>query len=112
VAKRRRRVLHHDEPPGSVLGAALVAVLAPIHRPEPRISPRRPRGEQPRVRLGAGLAQRLKDGETRQLGSVDGYTGPGFGRFFTFICSRQSALITCRNALGDAMRYRPDAASK
>ncbi len=60
----------------------------------------------------AGLAQRLKDGETRQLGSVDGYTGPGFGRFFTFICSRQSALITCRNALGDAMRYRPDAASK
>jgi hypothetical protein len=52
-------------------------------------------------------AERLKDGETHQVGAVDGYTGPGVGRFFSFTCSRRGALITCRNALGDAMRYRP-----
>jgi hypothetical protein len=52
-------------------------------------------------------AERLKDRETHQVGAVDGYTGPGVGRFFSFTCSRRGALITCRNALGDAMRYRP-----
>jgi hypothetical protein len=31
----------------------------------------------------------------------------GFHRFYLFRCSRHGRLITCRNALGDAMRYRP-----
>jgi hypothetical protein len=58
----------------------------------------------------AGFAERLKDGETRRLAAVDGYDGPGergLGRFFTFTCSRKDRLISCRNRLGDAMRYRP-----
>ena len=40
---------------------------------------------------------------------VDGYDGYGAGlfRFFTFTCTAHAGLITCVNALGDAMRYRP-----
>jgi len=55
----------------------------------------------------ASGASGLKDGQTRRLGAVDGYVGKGASRFFTFRCSRKGGLITCRNALGDAMRYRP-----
>jgi hypothetical protein len=40
---------------------------------------------------------------------VDGYDGMGAGwfRFFTFSCTAHGGLITCANALGDAMHYRP-----
>jgi hypothetical protein len=40
---------------------------------------------------------------------VDGYDGNGAGlfRFFAFTCTAHDGLITCANALGDAMRYRP-----
>ncbi len=51
-------------------------------------------------------AKVVKDGQTRQ---IDGYDGndSGMTRFVIFTCSRRAGLITCRNALGDAMRYRP-----
>jgi hypothetical protein len=48
----------------------------------------------------------LKDGATVKVLGYDGYT-TGFHRFYLFRCARQGVLITCRNALGDAMRYRP-----
>jgi hypothetical protein len=31
----------------------------------------------------------------------------GLGRFFIFRCVVRGDLVTCRNAFGDAMRYRP-----
>jgi hypothetical protein len=51
-------------------------------------------------------AESLKPG---QKGEVDAYDGDsaGLGRFFMFRCSRKGGLITCRNSLGDVMRYRP-----
>ena len=55
--------------------------------------------------LASGVVH-LKDGGHRKLLGYDGYTA-GFHRFYLFRCSRQGRLITCRNALGDAMRYRP-----
>jgi hypothetical protein len=54
----------------------------------------------------AGQAGGIKAGHTRQADALDG-NDTGLTRFFTFTCSRRSELITCRNALGDAMRYRP-----
>ena len=51
-------------------------------------------------------ARGVKDGETRRVHALDGNV-TGFGRLFFFTCSRRGGLITCRNALGDAMRYRP-----
>lgn len=53
--------------------------------------------------MGAGG---LKDGQTRRVDAFDGYAS-GFLRFFIFTCSRHGSVITCRNALGDAMRYKP-----
>lgn len=54
----------------------------------------------------ASAASTVKDGQARL---IDGYDGndSGMTRFFIFTCSRRKELITCRNALGDAMRYRP-----
>ena len=51
-------------------------------------------------------AHGLKAGHT---GRVDAYDGDGAGllRFFSFTCSSSGSDITCRNALGDEMRYRP-----
>jgi hypothetical protein len=45
----------------------------------------------------------------RRTFSVDAYDGDsaGFGRLFMFHCRVRGATITCTNALGDAMRYRP-----
>jgi hypothetical protein len=54
----------------------------------------------------AGLAGGLKPGQTRRLSALDG-NASGLERFFTFTCMACTGLITCRNALGDAMRYRP-----
>jgi hypothetical protein len=51
-------------------------------------------------------AQGLKAGHTRRVDALDGDSA-GLLRFFTFSCSRRSSLITCRNAIGDVMRYRP-----
>jgi hypothetical protein len=45
-------------------------------------------------------------GRSGRCGAVDGYNGPGLGRFFTFTCSGRG-VVTCVNGLGDAMRYRP-----
>ena len=55
--------------------------------------------------LASGVVH-LKDGAHRKLLGYDGYTA-GFHRFYLFRCARKGRLITCRNALGDAMRYRP-----
>jgi hypothetical protein len=55
--------------------------------------------------LAVGAAH-LKDGAHANILGYDGYTA-GFHHFYLFRCSRHGGLITCRNALGDAMRYRP-----
>jgi hypothetical protein len=51
-------------------------------------------------------AKRLKEGQTRPIDAYDG-NDSGITHFVIFTCSRRARLITCRNALGDAMRYRP-----
>jgi hypothetical protein len=56
--------------------------------------------------LASGAARLKKEGAHAKIVGYDGYT-TGFHRFYLFRCSRQGGLITCRNALGDAMRYRP-----
>lgn len=55
----------------------------------------------------AGQAAGLKPGQIRTVAANDTGSSRAFERFFTFACSRRGGLITCRNALGDAMRYRP-----
>jgi hypothetical protein len=45
-------------------------------------------------------------GHPVRLDAYDGY-GAGWFTFYLFTCSARSELITCTNALGDAMRYRP-----
>jgi hypothetical protein len=52
---------------------------------------------------GAG---NLRAGKTRRVDALDGSV-TGLTRFYFSTCSARSGLITCRNALGDAMRYRP-----
>ena len=54
----------------------------------------------------ASAAAHLKDGAHARILGYDGYT-TGFHHFYLFRCSRHGSLITCRNALGDALRYRP-----
>ncbi len=51
-------------------------------------------------------ADDLKDGQRVAADAYDG-NAAGFERFYRFTCVRRGGLITCRNALGDAMRYRP-----
>jgi hypothetical protein len=53
----------------------------------------------------AECAQGLTNGSRR----CDAYDGDGTGlfRFFNFTCSGHAGLVTCTNALGDSMRYRP-----
>jgi hypothetical protein len=55
--------------------------------------------------LASGAAD-LKDGAHKTVLGYDG-DAAGFFRFFRFSCSRDAGLISCRNALGDAIRYRP-----
>ena len=52
-------------------------------------------------------AERVKAGQTVPVSGYDGYVGKGVSRFYIFRCTWQGGLITCRNGLGDAMRYRP-----
>jgi hypothetical protein len=52
------------------------------------------------------MAQGLKAGHTGRVDALDGDSA-GLARFFSFRCSRPRSLITCRNAIGDVMRYRP-----
>lgn len=54
----------------------------------------------------ASGARGVKAGSTRKIDGLDG-DDSGLTRFFIFTCSRRGGLITCRNSLGDAMRYRP-----
>jgi hypothetical protein len=54
----------------------------------------------------AGAAADIKAGQTRQADAYDG-NDTGLTRFFIFTCSRPHNEITCKNKLGDAMRYRP-----
>lgn len=54
----------------------------------------------------AQAAGEVKAGQTKRLSAYDGDAN-GIQRFEIFTCSRPGGLITCRNALGDAMRYRP-----
>jgi hypothetical protein len=48
---------------------------------------------------------RLQPGGTLRAQAYDGYA-TGWMRFFRFTCSNRGGLVTCANALGDAMRYR------
>lgn len=54
----------------------------------------------------AGCAGTVHAGRARRCDALDGDVN-GVTRFYFFACSRRAGLITCRNALGDAMRYRP-----
>jgi hypothetical protein len=54
----------------------------------------------------AGQAAGVKAGRTHQADAFDG-NDTGLIDFFVFTCSHRRGLITCKNALGDAMRYRP-----
>jgi hypothetical protein len=85
--------------------AQLVALLAPLDRRRPA---RCGLGQHDAYgwRILASRAARLKNGAHTKILGYDGYTA-GFHRFYLFRCSRHGGLITCRNALGDAMRYRP-----
>ena len=55
--------------------------------------------------LASGVVH-LKDGAHVKLLGYDGDQA-GWLRFYRFHCSRKGTLITCRNSLGDAMRYQP-----
>ena len=59
--------------------------------------------------LALGAGDGWKRG--RKSFSVNSYDGDSAGlrRFFVFRCGVRGALVTCRNAFGDAMRYRPRA---
>ena len=56
--------------------------------------------------LAATCAGGVHAGQTRQCDAYDG-NDSGIARFEIFTCTRSGAVITCRNRLGDAMRYRP-----
>ena len=56
--------------------------------------------------LASGAAELKKDGAHAKFLGYDGATA-GFRRFYLFRCTRRAGVVTCRNALGDAMRYRP-----
>ena len=55
--------------------------------------------------LAQGLVHLKDGGHTTRFGYDGGQAG--WSRFYVFHCSRTSRLITCRNSLDDAMRYRP-----
>ena len=38
---------------------------------------------------------------------MDGRGTPGLGHFYQFYCRTRRGLVTCTNALGDSIRYRP-----
>ena len=48
----------------------------------------------------------LQSGATRRCHAYDG-DARGWGRFYTFACSARRGVVSCKNALGDVMRYRP-----
>jgi hypothetical protein len=55
--------------------------------------------------LAAGAASPRKE-RTFQLSSLDGYV-TGFEHVLFFTCTARRGVVTCTNAFGDAMRYRP-----
>ena len=59
--------------------------------------------------LAAGVYDGWRRG--RRSFTANAYDGYwlGLGRFYLFRCVVRGDLVTCRNALGDAMRYRPRA---
>jgi hypothetical protein len=59
--------------------------------------------------LGLGAHDGWRRGRTSfKVNSYDG-DSTGLRRFFVFRCVVRGALVTCTNAFGDAMRYRPRA---
>jgi hypothetical protein len=59
--------------------------------------------------LAAGAYDGWKRGRrTFTVNAYDGYS-TGLGRFYLFRCVVRGDVVTCRNAFGDAMRYRPRA---
>jgi hypothetical protein len=59
--------------------------------------------------LAAGAYDGWKRGRASfVVNAYDGYS-TGLRRFYVFRCVVRGDLVTCRNAFGDAMRYRPGA---
>jgi hypothetical protein len=48
----------------------------------------------------------FRPGRTSRCDAYDG-NGGGLFHFFMFTCSESGDLVTCTNALGDSVRYRP-----
>jgi hypothetical protein len=57
--------------------------------------------------LALGAEDLRKRHRTFHLQGSDGHW-TGFERIFDFACTVGSKVVTCHNAFGDAMRYRPD----
>ena len=58
--------------------------------------------------LGVDYECRQKHRKSCTAPALDGQW-EGYGLFFTFICHTQGNLIACRNKLGDALRWLPNA---
>jgi len=58
--------------------------------------------------LAQGLQRPAESRTSFRVNSHDGYSA-GLGKFFIFRCVVRGDLATCRNAFGDAMRYKPRA---
>ena len=58
--------------------------------------------------LGVDHFCREKHHASCSAGALDG-AWPGYPLFFSFDCTVQGKVITCRNKLGDAVRWRPSA---
>jgi hypothetical protein len=56
--------------------------------------------------LALGAEAERKRHRTFHLQGYDGHW-TGFERFFDFTCTVGANLVSCQNAFGDAMRYRP-----
>lgn len=54
----------------------------------------------------ATCAREVRPGRTSRCNAYDG-NSTGLSRFYTFTCARHGHVVTCKNRLGDAMRYRP-----
>jgi hypothetical protein len=60
--------------------------------------------------LGVDYLCRQKHRESCSAYGLDGQWS-GYGLFFKFRCHVRGPLITCRNELGDALRWRSNARS-
>jgi hypothetical protein len=55
----------------------------------------------------ADCSLHLADSQARTCTAAARADADGLGRFYDFTCLRDGVVITCLNAMGDAIRYRP-----